>query len=293
MAQFMTFPMLEKTNKNENVGRNRTFLPKLKKQNTPILKTIFHHKNNLTMSSLKVFEVAGSIAGLAGISLTVFYFLFTTIIQKSLPSLTKNSQRNIIILMLFMVWSVTIIGMTSWIYSSTENDGGKQPTIEKNTEIAADTNANISQTQITKVALNTAMADFTEVPMLTLSKNSTFFEPTILDDEGVCGLKVRSSIWLSFNELQPYYLDFQEGKVKVILKGIDIEKNEATFVMQIQENGKAIKLHDFTLAQNEAYNFEYNDCNYRFAYRGNTSWTTSIQYWFKTRYEAHFIIEPK
>jgi hypothetical protein len=265
----------------------------MKKQNTPILRTIFYHKNNLAMSILKVFEVAGSIAGLAGISLTIFYFLFTTIIKKSLPSLTKNSQRNIIVLMLFMVWSVTIIGMTSWIYSSTQNDGGKQPVIKESIEMATDSTDNISQTPITKVALNAALADLTEVPMLTLSKNSTFFEPTIIDDEGVCGLNVRSSIWLSFNELQPYYLSFQKEKVKVILKKIDVEKNAATFVMQIQENGQSMKLHDFTLTQNETYSFKYNDCDYRFAYRGNTSWTTGIQYWFKTRYEAHFNIEPK
>lgn len=245
------------------------------------------------MSSLKVFEVAGSIAGLAGISLTVFYFLFTTIIQKSLPSLTRNSRRNIIVLMLFMVWSVTIVGMTSWIYSSTQNDGGKQPTIDEQTEIATDSVATISQSPITKVVLNAAMADLTEVPMLTLSRNAAFFEPATIDDEGVCGLKVRSSIWLSFNELQPYYLTFQEEKVKVVLKNIDTENNKATFMMQIQEDGEPMKLHNFTLAQNETYNFEYNSCNYRFAYRGKTSWTTGIQYWFKTRYEAHFIIEPR
>jgi hypothetical protein len=244
------------------------------------------------MSSLKVFEVAGSIAGLAGISLTVFYFLFTTIIKKSLPSLTKNSQRNIIVLMLFMVWSVTIIGMTSWVYGSTQNDGGIQPAIEDNAKIAADTTANISQTPVTKVALNAAAANLIEIPMLTLSKNSTFFEPIIIDDKGVCGLKVRSSIWLSFNAAQPYYLAFQEEKVKVILEDINIKDNKATFVMQIRATNESMKLHNFTLGQNEAYNFEYNGCDYRFAYRGNTSWTTGMQYWFRTRYEAHFNIEP-
>jgi hypothetical protein len=244
------------------------------------------------MSSLKIFEVAGLIAGLAGISLTIFYFLFVTIIKKSLPSLTKNSQRNIIGLMLFTVWSVTIIGMTSWIYSSTQNDGGKQLTIEDNLAIAADTTANIVQTPVTKVALNAAAANFIEIPMLTLSKNSTFFEPIIIDDKGVCGLKVRSSIWLSFNTVQPYYVVFQEEKVKVILKDIDAENNTATFIMQIKAVNEAMKLHDFTLEQSEAYNFEYNGCNYSFAYRGNRSWTTGMQYWFRTRYEAHFNIEP-
>ena len=244
------------------------------------------------MSSLKIFEVAGSIAGLSGISLTIFYFLFKPIIQKSFSNLAKASRRNIILLIFFMIWSTMTIAMTTWIYSNTQNDGGQQPSIEK-VEITEKTDVtNLSQAPTTKVAMQTMLADLTEVPMLTLRRNSTFFNSTVTDDEGICGLKVRSSIWLSFNDVQPYYIAFQEEKVKVILKSMNINNNEATFAMHIREEGKFINLHDFTLSQNESYNFDYNGCNYRFAYRGKTSWTTGIQYWFKTRYEAHFNIEP-
>ncbi|MFT5832944.1 MAG: hypothetical protein ACI97N_000570 [Cognaticolwellia sp.] len=244
------------------------------------------------MSSLKIFEVAGSIAGLSGISLTVFYFLFNPIIQKSLPNLTKTSRRNIILLIFFMIWSITTIAMTTWIYSNTQNDGGQQPSIKKIEITEKPATINISQTPTTKIAMYPIIADLTEVPMLTLRRNSTFFNPMVTDDEDICGLKVRRSIWLSFNDVQPYYIAFQEEKVKVILKSMNIDNNKATFAMHIHEEGKFINLHDFTLNQNESYNFDYNECNYRFAYRGKTSWTTGIQYWFKTRYEAHFNIEP-
>lgn len=245
------------------------------------------------MSSLKVFEIAGSIAGLAGISLTVFFFLFKTIIQKALPSLTRNSRRNIIILMLFMVWSVTIVGMTTWIYSSTSDDGGKQPTIEE-AEIAKETSAELSkQESVVKASMmHTMVANIGNASTLQLSKNGKQFEYINHDDEETCGLKVRSSLWVSFNDIQPYFTTFQEERVKVILKEMDAEKNEATFVMKIREEGESVKLYHFTLNKNDFYNFKYSGCDYRFYYRGKTSWTTGVKYWFQTRYVAHFSIAP-
>ncbi len=247
------------------------------------------------MSSLKVFEIAGSIAGLAGISLVVFYFLFMTIIQKALPSLTKNSQRNIIILMLFMVWSVTITAMTSWIYGNTKQDGGVQPKIEEENIVkkpSSEISAYEGGLKVSMYSSSMVNREVAAAPALKLTKNENHFEFLNTDTDGVCGLKVRSSLWLSFNEGQPYYIDFQDKKVKVSLKSIDIEENKAAFLMELQEEGKPLKIHDFTLVQNEFYAFKYNDCTYRFAYRGKTSWITGIEYWFKTRYAAHFSIEP-
>jgi hypothetical protein len=246
------------------------------------------------MNSFKIFEVASSIAGLAGISLVVFFFLFKTIIQSILPDLTKRSRQNIVVLMLFMVWSITIIAMTTWIYSNTTYDGGEQPNIEK-PAIVEDLDKISSAEPVTKIALLSTLvgADLMDdLTSLSIKKDEHKFEQENIDLNESCGLKVRNSIWLSFNEDKPYYLNFQEGNIKVVLNKINLETQKAAFVLHLKED-KNTRLYNFNLEQNETYTFEYNNCQYEFAYRGKTSWTTGIQYWFKTRYAAHFSIEPK
>ncbi len=246
------------------------------------------------MNSLKIFEIASSIAGLAGISLVVFFFLFKVIIQSILPDLTKRSRQNIVVLMLFMVWSITIIAMTTWIYSSTTFDGGEQPSI--NTPKIVEGLEEISSAEpATKVALLGSLSGINAIenlPSLSLKKDKSIFEKTNIDINESCGLKIRHSLWLSFNKTQPYFLNFQEGNLKVVLNNIDTEKGKAEFVLQIKEDNKTI-LNNFTLGKNETYDFRYNNCEYEFAYRGQTSWTTGIQYWFQTRYAGHFSIQPK
>lgn len=245
------------------------------------------------MSSLKLFEIAGSIAALTGVSLTVFYFLFKTIIYKALPNLEKISRKNIVLLMFFMVWSITIVAMTTWIYQSVNHDGGIQPTIEEVEVVVEAPSQKISkQESSVKVAMYSSITSVANATTLQLFKNENQFNYTNIDDDEACGLKVRSSLWMSFNDIQPYFITFQENKVKVILKKINTETSEATFVMHLREKDKSMKLHHFTLAKNDSYKFQYNGCEYRFYYRGKTSWTTGIQYWFKTRYSGHFSIAP-
>lgn len=246
------------------------------------------------MNSLKIFEIASSIAGLAGISLVVFFFLFKVIIQSILPDLTKRSRQNIVVLMLFMVWSITIIAMTTWIYTSTIQDGGEQLNNQP-PAMVEDLNKVSSTEKVTKVALLGSLAGadlMDDLSSLNIKKDENVFEKTNEDLLESCGLKISNSLWLSFNKAQPYFLNFQEGNVKVVLNDIDINKQKATFVLHLKEDENT-ELYSFTLAKNETYSFNYNNCMYEFAYRGQTSWTTGIQYWFKTRYAGHFSIQPK
>jgi hypothetical protein len=241
------------------------------------------------MNSLKIFEVAGSIAGVSGISLVVFYFLFQSIIKSILPDLTKKAKINIVVLMLFMVWSVTIVGMTSWIYTNTANDGGQQPLDMIDT--LADTKIKeLSQSPVSQFSMSTSLTKAVSVKVV---NDKTLLKKPIQDNLESCGLKVKSSIWLSFNKDQPYFLFFQNENVKVVLKDLDEKVDEATFTLYLKEEGKALTLRSFTLKKNTVFPFSYNGCDYEFAYRGHTSWTTSVEYWFKTRYAAYFAITPK
>jgi len=210
-----------------------------------------------------------------------------------LPDLTKRSRQNIVVLMLFMVWSITIIAMTTWIYTSTTFDGGEQPNM--NSPAIVEEIEEISSSEpTTKVALLGSISGVTAIenlPLLSLKKDEAVFSKTNKDLNESCGLNIRHSLWLSFNKAKPYFLNFQEGNIKVVLKDIDIENQKAEFVLHLKED-KNTKLYNFTLSKNETYAFNYNACSYEFAYRGQTSWTTGIQYWFQTRYAAHFSIQP-
>ncbi|MFK7949252.1 MAG: hypothetical protein AB8G11_16795 [Saprospiraceae bacterium] len=245
------------------------------------------------MSSLKILEITGSIGLISGITLTIFFFLFNSIFHKDILDLSRVSVKRTLALMLMSVWIVTVTSFTLWIYNnSVTHEGGEQPTI-KDVEIVEQPAAEISKSEnIAQLALHSSVINIMGKEPMLLVKNPTFFNPENIDNDEICGLKVRSSIWLSFNNNQPYYRQFQDEKVKVILKRIDTEKNEATFVMQLREEGKVMKLHNFSLSKNDFYNFEYNGCEYNFYYRGKTASTTGIKYWFQTRYSAHFAIEP-
>ena len=245
------------------------------------------------MSSLKILEIIASTGLISGVTLTVFFFLFKNIIHEDILDLTEVSVKRTLALILLTVWTITVTSFTLWIYSNAvTNEGGEQPTIE-DIEIIEQPIAKISKSEnITQLALHSSVVQIMENEPMSLVKDPAFFEHENIDNDETCGLKIRSSIWLSFNKQQPYYRLFQKNKLKVILKNIDTKNNRVTFVMQLQEKGKKMKSHNFTLSNNEAYNFEYNGCEYNFHYRGKTASSTRIKYWFQTRYSAHFAIEP-
>ena len=244
------------------------------------------------MSSLKVFEIAGSIAGIAGISLVVFYFLFKTIIKTTLPDLTRSAKKNIIVLMLFMVWSVTIIGMTTWIYVNTSNDGGQQPDIETVDDTVAtdEQEARLSLSYAGKIVLHNAIK---KERAITIPTNVGFdFDESFPDKNEVnnqCNLNVKSSLWMSFNLSKPYYKMVADDKIKISLRNLDKKKNKATFKLLVKDK-ETTKKYVFTLDKHESKTFSFDGCNYEFSYKGMTKREMGLQYWFKTRYIAHYEI---
>lgn len=243
------------------------------------------------MSSLNVFEVAGSVAGIAGISLVVFYFLFKTIIKNILPDLTRNAKKNIVILMLFMVWSVTIIGITTWIYASTINDGGQQPEI-KNDTVATEKEAQLSLSYVGTIVLSNALTadnaikipegvgfDYAEAPP----------DRNIIN--GQCDLYEKAALWMSFNKNKPYYKTISDGKIKISLNDLDSQLDKATFKITINEEFTT-KEYTFVLGKHQTRVFSFQGCNYEFSYKGMTRRDMGLQYWFKTRYIAHYEILP-
>lgn len=243
------------------------------------------------MNTVNLFEVAGSIAGIAGISLIVFYFLFTSIIKSILPSLTRDAKKNIIVLMMFMVWSVTIIGMTTWIYTNTNNDGGQQPEIvEEQAVVEQEAGYLIPVSKAILSSASTYAANASSGRLLMSNKGTVSAEKkTYLAMNSVCSLRMKSNIWMSFNPDKPYFRTYYDGDVKVVLQKMN--QGTAAFKLTLQEEGK-LKIRQFELNKGKGYKFDYKGCTYEFIYTGQSSEKMGLSYWFKTRYIAHYQIQP-
>ncbi len=63
----------------------------------------------------KIFEIGGIVAGLAGISVIAFYYLFREFIKKNIfPKLSRDQAFRLLRLFLILVFAVTVIGITFW-----------------------------------------------------------------------------------------------------------------------------------------------------------------------------------
>lgn len=69
-----------------------------------------------------VIKIFGQIAGIGGLALGVFLFLFREIIRKKIfPTLTKEHAYKIIRLMLILIWSTSLVAIFAWLYIKTTN----------------------------------------------------------------------------------------------------------------------------------------------------------------------------
>jgi hypothetical protein len=63
-------------------------------------------------------KIFGQVAGIGGLALGVFFYLFREIIRRNFFSkLTKRHSYDIIRLMLILIWSIAIVGIIAWIYA--------------------------------------------------------------------------------------------------------------------------------------------------------------------------------
>ncbi|MCP4349387.1 MAG: hypothetical protein GY795_28235 [Desulfobacterales bacterium] len=69
---------------------------------------------------VQIIKVVGQIAGIGGISLGIFLLLFKEIIKKNIFPKFKNEKLsyNLLRLIIISVWSIAVVGIGSWVYSS-------------------------------------------------------------------------------------------------------------------------------------------------------------------------------
>lgn len=262
---------------------------KQKQQITKI--SIVKSQKQETMNKFEVLEIASFVGIVSGIILSIFFVVSSKMIENKTKASQQIFGKKSLMLLLLLVWSITITTFTFWIYNTTNNDGGEQPIIK---EINGQSTVEVAQPKsITTLVLNASTTNTAANQFVKLLNDDSFFLRENIDENEVCGLHVQSFVWLSFNEVQPYYQYFQDKKVKVILKNIDVEQNNATFIIHLREDEQAMKLHHFTLEKNDFYDFTFNNCDYRFYYKGKTTSTTGLKYWFQKRYSGHFLIKPK
>ncbi len=67
----------------------------------------------------EILKVAGQIAGIAGLSVGVLLILFREVIRKNIfPNLTKEQGYRLLRLIIMLVWSLALVGITAWAYTS-------------------------------------------------------------------------------------------------------------------------------------------------------------------------------
>jgi hypothetical protein len=77
------------------------------------------------LENLKIF---GQVAGLAGLSLGVLLILFREVIRKNIfPGLTKEHGFQLLRLIIILTWSVAILGIVAWVYSTNRERQAGQP----------------------------------------------------------------------------------------------------------------------------------------------------------------------
>ena len=75
----------------------------------------------------RLFKILGEIAGIGGISLGVALLVFREVIRKTIfPTLTRTHAYRLLRLIIILVWSIALTGVTAWTYLSrtqAENTG--------------------------------------------------------------------------------------------------------------------------------------------------------------------------
>ena len=77
----------------------------------------------------------GQIAGIGGIALGVFFFLFRDLIRKSIfPKLNQADAYRLLRLISVLVWSVAVIGIGAWVWGdkklSMQTTGSNSPIVK-------------------------------------------------------------------------------------------------------------------------------------------------------------------
>lgn len=72
------------------------------------------------MADMEIMKIFGQVAGIGGLSLGVFLILYRDIIRKNIfPRLPAQEAYKLLRLITGAVWSLAIIGIAAWVYTST------------------------------------------------------------------------------------------------------------------------------------------------------------------------------
>lgn len=76
------------------------------------------------MDEYSILEKIGRIAGISGIAIGVFLFIFKDMIRKNIfPSLSRQQAYNIIKLVLILTFLIAVLGIGAWVWSESIKNG--------------------------------------------------------------------------------------------------------------------------------------------------------------------------
>lgn len=79
-----------------------------------------------------ILKTVGQIAGIGGLSIGVFLLLFKDLLKKlKVPGLTRNQWFKVIVVFMCMVWSIGVIGLLLWFFTSRQiSDNQKYSSVQ-------------------------------------------------------------------------------------------------------------------------------------------------------------------
>ena len=82
-----------------------------------------------------VLKIVGQVAGIGGLALGVFLLLFRDIIRKNIfPKLPPAEAYRLLRLITVAVWSVAIVGIAAWVYSTQARQPSHDGTVIQHTD---------------------------------------------------------------------------------------------------------------------------------------------------------------
>jgi len=91
----------------------------------------------LTMDA-EFFKTLGQLAGIGGIALGVFMYLFREVIRKSIfPKLNKKDAYKFLQLITILIWSVAIVGIGAWVWTEIHPSLGPQTNVNVNNGVGS------------------------------------------------------------------------------------------------------------------------------------------------------------
>jgi|GEM_PF-5079040 len=135
-----------------------------------------------------ILETVGKVAGIGGIALGVLLILFRNVLRKEVfPTLTRDQAFKLIRLLLILVWSIALVGITAWLVAPMIGPPKISPNPEANgsREPELDVERVPQSTQVKVKWINFPLSQQYKLHLMKCDRNRCYYEVPISISSGI------------------------------------------------------------------------------------------------------------